>query len=130
MTGFLADACGLIEFHAPGNGRLTEAARAAMRGPDVHVSPVTIWKIVRKVGLGKLPLPVPARFRGTYTEYLRDQGYLVAPMTWADAEAAATLPDHHRDPMDRFLVATALRMNLTIVTSDRVFRDYGVRTIW
>ena len=130
MSGFLADACALIEFHSPGNGRLADAARAAMRGPDVHVSSVTAWEITRKVSVGKLPLPVPARFRGTYAEYLRGQGYLVAPLTWADAEAAALLPDHHRDPMDRFLIATALRMDLTIVTSDQVVQSYGVRTIW
>lgn len=96
----------------------------------VYVSPVTVWEITRKVATGKLPRPVPSGFRGSYTDFLASEGYLVAAFTWPDAELAATLPDHHRDPTDRMLIATALRMDLTVVTADRVFRDYGVRTIW
>jgi PIN domain nuclease of toxin-antitoxin system len=37
-----------------------------------------------------------------------------------------TLPLHHRDPIDRMIVAQALEENLTIVTRDRAFRAYGV----
>lgn len=96
----------------------------------VYVSPVTVWEITRKVAIGRLPRPVPAGFHGSYTDFLVSEGYLVATFNWADAELAGTLPDHHRDPMDRMLIATALRMDLTVATSDRVFQSYGVRTIW
>lgn len=45
--------------------------------------------------------------------------------------AAADLPDIHRDPFDRVLVATALRQELVIVTSDRFIPGYpGIKTIW
>ena len=52
------------------------------------------------------------------------------PLTWEDAEAANDLPGHHRDPMDRMLIATALRSDLTVITTDRIFESYGVRTVW
>jgi PIN domain nuclease of toxin-antitoxin system len=35
----------------------------------------------------------------------------------------------HRDPFDRLIVATALALDLPVVTSDRIFADYGV-DIW
>ena len=40
------------------------------------------------------------------------------------------LPFHHRDPFDRLLVAQAQIEGLTVVTSDAVFRKYGVRVVW
>ncbi len=100
-----------------------------MRAGEIHVSPVSLWEIERNVRLGRIPPFTPPGHRDA-ASFLRASGYLSAPLAWQDAANAVTLPDHHRDPMDRFLIATALRMDLTVVTSDRVFRSYGVRTIW
>jgi PIN domain nuclease of toxin-antitoxin system len=37
----------------------------------------------------------------------------------------------HRDPADRMIVATALRLGATLVTADRRLRDYApVKTLW
>ncbi len=51
-------------------------------------------------------------------------------MTPSDAERANTLPPIHKDPMDRMLIAQALNAGMTIVTIDRLFATYGVRTVW
>jgi len=40
------------------------------------------------------------------------------------------LPFHHRDPFDRLLVAQAQTERLAVVTTDAVFRKYGVRVVW
>lgn len=40
------------------------------------------------------------------------------------------LPPVHKDPMDRMLIAQALRLGAIIVTSDRLFEGYGVKTLW
>ena len=45
--------------------------------------------------------------------------------------AAADLPQLHRDPFDRVLVATAMERGLVPLTSDRVIPTYpGVRVVW
>jgi PIN domain nuclease of toxin-antitoxin system len=129
-TAFLADACALIVFHAIPDGVMTPAGREAMAGGEVQVAPITVWEILRKVQLGKLPLPVPRGFRRGYPAWLRGQGYTLALFDWEDAALAATLPDHHRDPMDRMLIAAALRHDLTIITSNAAFEPYGVSTLW
>jgi len=41
----------------------------------------------------------------------------------------ARLPMHHRDPFDRLLISQARSERMTIVTADRRFADYDVRTI-
>lgn len=43
---------------------------------------------------------------------------------------ADSLPDIHRDPVDRMLIAHALHAGLPIVTADATIRRYPVRTIW
>jgi PIN domain nuclease of toxin-antitoxin system len=130
VTGFLADACALIDFHGPGPRGMARQAADVMAGGEVEVAAVTVWEIQRKVTLGRLMRPVPAGFVGEYSAWLRACGYRLAPMAWEDAALAATLPEHHRDPMDRFLIAAALRRDLTIITSDSIFHAYGVRTLW
>lgn len=46
---------------------------------------------------------------------------------WTDL---ATLPQIHRDPVDRMLVSHARLADLAIVTADKTIRRYPVRTLW
>jgi len=58
------------------------------------------------------------------------RGYRTLPLSWEDCERATGLPDFHKDPMDRMLIAAALTNNLVIVTNDRMIAGYGVPTVW
>jgi len=42
----------------------------------------------------------------------------------------ASLPDLHRDPVDRMLVAHAIHEELTLVTADERMRAYPVKSLW
>ncbi|MGH3937792.1 MAG: PIN domain-containing protein [Pseudonocardiaceae bacterium] len=48
----------------------------------------------------------------------------------AHALAVAELPDHHRDPFDRLLIAQAHLDGLTLLTADRTLGVYDVQIIW
>lgn len=124
---FLADACALLAYFGAGDVAMGTAGRNAMQG-DVMVSSITVWELTRKAAAGKLP-PLPAE-RGSFARHLAALGFRDIPLQWEDAEAANALPPHHRDPMDRMLIATALRADLTIITNDQMFPAYRVRTIW
>lgn len=127
---YLADACALIMFHGRAAASMTEAGRNVMEDGDVFVSPITVWEITRKSALGGLARPVPADYMGGFSSWLSDMGYRVMPLTWDDCERANGLPDLHKDPTDRMLIASALGNDMTIITNDRVIVRYGVRTIW
>jgi PIN domain nuclease of toxin-antitoxin system len=124
---FIADACALLAFFGADGSVMRAAGLSAMRG-DVVVSPITVWELTRKAASGKLP-PLPTE-RSGFALHLAALGFGDAPLSWGDAEAANALPPHHRDPMDRMLIATALRADLTIITNDTMFPAYGVRTVW
>ena len=127
---FLADACALIVFHGYGGQTMSAAGKRAMSAGDIAVSPITVWEISRKVALGKLEPPAPPGFNGSLSEWLRQVGYRVLPMTWDACERANASPIHHKDPMDRMLITSALEKALTVITDDEAFARYGVATIW
>jgi PIN domain nuclease of toxin-antitoxin system len=127
---FLADACALIMYHGRAAESMTKAGRRAIEDGDVFVSPITVWEITRKSALGKLARPMPRHHVGSFSTWLEDIGYRVMLLTWDDCELANGLPDLHKDPMDRMLIASALRNDMTVITNDQIFARYGVSTVW
>ena len=89
----------------------------------VFVSAVSIWEIRIKQSLGKLD--VPENFR---TVLNREQ-FEPLDITADHAHAVFDLPNYHRNPFDRMLIAQSKVEKLTIVTRDDRFRLYHVPTI-
>lgn len=105
--------------------RLSEAARAGIAGAEaVFVSAATAWEAAIKAALGRLVYP------DTIEAGVEASGFEKLGITLAHAERAGALPRHHADPFDRMLVAQALAEGLTLVTSDRILRRYGVSILW
>lgn len=91
--------------------------------PDVRVSAVTIWEIAIKQTLGKITAPadLPERVRGS--------GFRELPIDFTHAVVAGRLPQIHRDPFDRMLIAQARCEDLTLVTRDSYCQRYDVATL-
>src|SRR6266542_4811717 len=125
----LLDTCALLAL-AGSVGNLYEAAAEALgKADEVFVSSVSIWEIAIKSASKKLKLSLAP---WDWFEVARDRYSLSElPLDARRACAAAALPDIHRDPFDRVLVATALHHRLTLLTYDRTLRQYpGVQTLW
>jgi PIN domain nuclease of toxin-antitoxin system len=101
---------------------LSPEARRGIADPanDVLVSAATVWEIEIKRALGKLAAP------DGIVAAADAVGFGSLPITSSDAQRAAHLPMHHRDPFDRMLVAQAQRLAAAIVTRDRWFDAYEV----
>jgi PIN domain nuclease of toxin-antitoxin system len=105
--------------------RIAPEAQARIADPAalVAVSAATAWEIAIKLALGKL------RMKGSIAVHVEDAGFEPLAITFEHAERAGRLPDHHRDPFDRMLIAQAQTEGLAIVTRDNVFDVYGVETL-
>ena len=79
-----------------------------------------------QAGLGKLDLATDVPL----AEIANDEGFDPLPITHDHAAAAADLPPHHRDPVDRMLVAQAVHENLVLVSGDEQVVRYDVPVIW
>src|ERR1700687_974895 len=94
---------------------------------ELYLSAVSSWEIIIKAGTGKLVLPDrPAEF---VTRAMRVMSMQSLNITHLHALAVDALPDHHRDPFDRMLIAQALSEQMTLLTADRVFQEYKVELI-
>jgi PIN domain nuclease of toxin-antitoxin system len=95
---------------------------------DVYLSAVSSWEIAIKWGLGKLELPESA---ATYVpKRMTEQRIRPLPITHSHALAVSELPDYHRDPFDRLLIAQAQMEGMAILTADHAFRRYPVEIVW
>ena len=103
--------------------RLAEGARNAIADPrnDVFVSAATGWEISVKRAKGRMTAP------DNLLAMVEERGFIHLPLTFHHAEQAGNLPMHHRDPVDRMLIAQAQAEGLVLVTRDAVIPLYGIR---
>lgn len=113
-----------------GDARLSALARQGIEAnsSEVFLSSVSVWEIVVKHGLGKLPLPSPAA-RFVRQERER-QGFQPLSLDEQDIEHLDKLPPHHRDPFDRMLICQSLEKGMRLVSSDPLIALYPVPILW
>ena len=110
--------------------RLSPRAREIIaNGANVlFLSAASGWEIAIKTKLGRLRLPdKPERF---ILKQLESNAIEVLPVQMSHALHVYALPDHHRDPFDRLLIAQAQLEKLPILTADPQISRYEVETIW
>jgi PIN domain nuclease of toxin-antitoxin system len=125
----LLDACTFL-WLAVGDPALSPAARAVIAAPenDLFLSSVSAAEIAVKVSRGRLRLAeVPDRL---VPAARRRHRIAKLPLTESAALKLAGLPNLHRDPIDRLLVAQALTLRLVLLTPDVLIRRYPVPTLW
>jgi len=95
---------------------------------ELVFSLVSLWEIAIKIKTGKL------NTIGSSVAYIRDEmeayGMELLPIRYDHILQLESLPHHHGDPFDRLLIAQAITESLPILTADRVFGQYGAKTIW
>ncbi len=113
-----------------GSPKLSTTAASALADPahELYLSVASIWELAIKTANKKLILSDPLDvFVGKWTlAYL----LILMPIGAPHALAVAGLPDHHRDPFDRMLIAQTLVEGMTLVSSDPKFAPYSVPILW
>lgn len=99
-------------------GRLSARLTAALENPrnELWLSPISLWEILTLCQKSKLTLhPNPQAWIANTLDAIPMRE---APITYQVAQETARVQLPHRDPADRFLVATARVFDLTLVTAD------------
>ena len=110
--------------------RLSPRARAIMgEGSNrLFFSAVSGWEMAIKARLGKLR--VPGDLATFLTDHLVRNNITTLSIHLSHTLQVYTLPDLHRDPFDRLLVAQSQLEQLPILTADPLIQQYIVQTIW
>jgi len=128
MRRLLLDTCAVLWLSNGELQRFSSDAVTAMREAEyLYLSPITEWEISLKWHDGGIILPMPPR--RLIARFMDKYGVTATPLTEEVMFRATELPQIHRDPADRFIIATALTENLPVVTTDHRFAQYGVSVL-
>jgi PIN domain nuclease of toxin-antitoxin system len=94
----------------------------------IVISAASAWEMATKVRLGRLP--AASDITRNFQEYLSQSGFESLPVSAEHGIRAGLLPGPQRDPFDRMLIAQAQAENLTIVSNELAFDNYGIRRAW
>jgi PIN domain nuclease of toxin-antitoxin system len=95
---------------------------------ELYISAASSWEITIKAGTGKLTLPErPSEF---VIRAIQVMSLQPLDITHGHVATLERLPNHHRDPFDRMLIAQAQAEGLVLLTADHNFERYSVETFW
>jgi PIN domain nuclease of toxin-antitoxin system len=108
-------------------GRLSTKARKTANRGQLIVSVASYWEITIKSSRGKLPVKNPLAW---WERAIELAGAEVLPIRVNHVSALHDLPEHHRDPFDRMIVAQAVADGHILIASDPLIHKYPVRIVW
>jgi PIN domain nuclease of toxin-antitoxin system len=101
--------------------KLSEKARTQIQDAnEVYVSSASIWEATIKTSIGKLSVDIDQ-----LVAEISRSGFQELPITAAHAATVARLPDIHKDPFDRILIAQAMSEPLRFLTADAILSGYS-----
>ncbi|MEP0916495.1 type II toxin-antitoxin system VapC family toxin [Leptolyngbya sp. DQ-M1] len=112
------------------NPQLSQPVREIISNPDntIYLSVASSWEIIIKSNTGKLPLPEPsAQFIQSCLNVNRFESLAIDLTHVLQLD---TLPDYHKDPFDRILLAQSQVEKMAILSADPLIARYSVQIIW
>lgn len=109
--------------------KASKAIKAEIGKSLILVSTLSVWEICFLIHKGRLPISCPL------DQYLLEMQKLsefqFVPIDFEIAHQSTNLEWAHKDPADRFIVATAIKLGATLITKDAKIRKYKhVKTLW
>ena len=128
MKKYLLDTHTLIWF-LEGDSQISAVAKELVLDTDnqLFVSIASLWEMAIKTSIGKLTLTqsleqITLRLPLEFIELL--------PIEILHILALQGLPFHHKDPFDRLLIVQTMTEDMTIISIESIFDQYGVKRIW
>ncbi len=90
---------------------------------ELAVSSISCWETVLLDKFGRIELPLPVE--EWMKEALSGSDVIPLPVNDSIANLAGRLPYHHKDPADRFIIATSIVNNIQLISLDNSFPSYA-----
>ena len=89
----------------------------------VEVSVCSLFEITIKKSVGKLV------FNENLEDVLNENGFDLLPINFNHLHQYGELPEFHKDPFDRMLIAQAISEQIPVISYDTNFKRYGVNLL-
>jgi len=109
--------------------KLSRRAQELYEDPEntLFISVASIWEMQIKNQLGKLKLNLPL---ADLIRQQQENGIEILSVAASHVFALDSLPNHHKDPFDRLIIAQAISEGMTLVTADPQIRQYSAPVEW
>jgi PIN domain nuclease of toxin-antitoxin system len=110
--------------------KLSPKARAAMADEqnELCLSIASLWEATIKISKGSMQ--VPGNHISFLLSHIEAHNIQVLPIAFDHLRALQTLPELHRDPFDRILVAQSISEEIPMITVDQKIQEYEVNCLW
>lgn len=98
------------------------------RANTLLLSVASLWEMQIKLQLGKLRLNLP--LAEVIESQQQTNNIEVLPITLMHVLALEGLPNYHKDPFDRLLIAQANVEDAVLVSCDPIVAQYPVKLAW
>lgn len=93
----------------------------------IIISIASLWEMTIKITLDKLHLSCGIN---DMINKLYRNGFEILPIQPEHLIRLSQISYIHRDPFDRIIIAQGLTEEIAIISSDKIFDDYGVNRKW
>lgn len=109
--------------------KLSESTRHAIEdmANERWISVASLWEMSIKASIGKLNISLP--FPELVKQHVYQNAMGLLPIKPEHVETLRILPFHHKDPFDRLIISQSIVEEMTILSHDSIFDDYGIKRI-
>ena len=110
--------------------KLSSNARSIIKNSnnEVYFSAVSAWEMSIKVRLGRLT--IEEALEPFIIKQLAENNFSTLSITIFHSIYTSKLPEIHKDPFDRMLIAQAQVENLSLISRDKNIKKYKIPVVW
>lgn len=94
----------------------------------IFFSIISIWEMAIKISLKKLSIDLS--LQDFIKKHIKGNDIRILNIELQHILLLENLHYHHRDPFDRLIISQAIKENIPIISSDKLFDSYPIKRIW
>jgi len=95
---------------------------------EIFFSAASAWEMAIKIKLNRLK--IKGNLESFIVEQLSANNILPLSITISHSLYTERLPQFHKDPFDRIIIAQSIVENLQLISTDKDIRKYNVKLVW
>jgi len=92
-----------------------------------NVSIASLLEMAIKISLERLELSTSFE---EITEQIIENNFRIIQINLDDVLTLSSLPFYHRDPFDRMIISQTISNDFTLISKDRIFKEYSIKQLW
>ena len=126
---YLLDTHAFLWFVSEDN-RLSSKAQSIIKNSrnDIYFSAVSAWEMSIKIRLGRLS--IEEELEPFIIKQLSENNFSTLSITIFHSIYTSKLPEIHKDPFDRMIIAQSKVENMSLISKDKNIKKYKVPVVW